>query len=165
MGFRDCLERAVDSNFLAQALQTLYQPLSFFTFNVWCQKKGGKSRVKGRLENHKRKYGQMEGNRVLEMNTLGFKFQFCSLLALCIYSTSLSLSSLLRKIRLIYRVALRSKYFIESVQFSVNGAAIIMIMMTDIKGVILCLPPMIWTSLFSLYFQCFLHFLPSSLHS
>lgn len=41
MGFRDCLERAVDSNFLAQALQTLYQPLSFFTFNVWCQKKGG----------------------------------------------------------------------------------------------------------------------------
>lgn len=127
------------------------------------KKGGGESRVQGRLVNLKRKYGQMEGNWVLEMNTLVFKFQFCSLLAICIYSTSLSLSSLLRKIRLIYRVALRSKYFIESVQFSVNGAAIIMIMMTDIKGVILCLPPMIWTSLFSLYFQCFLHFsLPPS---
>lgn len=69
------------------------------------------------------------------MTTPEFKFQSCSFLAICTYPTSLSLNPPFRKIILIFRVALRSKYFLTRIQPSVNGAAI-MIMMTDIKAVI-----------------------------
>lgn len=75
----------------------------------------------------------MEGNRVLEVDTPGFKFQFWISLAQCTYSTSLSLNPPFNEIISTCRVALRSKYFIESVQPSVNGDAIIMIMMS-VKG-------------------------------
>lgn len=72
---------------------------------------------------------------MLETTTPGFKFQSCSFLAICTYPTSLSLSPPFRKTILIFRVALRSKYFLKRIQPFVNGAAI-MVMMTDIKAVI-----------------------------
>lgn len=111
-----------------------------------------KSRTKGWLGNQDRNYGQMERTLVLEMDTSGF----CCLPAVCTYSTSLSLSSLFGKTIHICRVALRSKYFIENGHRSVDGAAIIMIIMTNIEIVIFCLLSnsyRIRTSLFSRYCQ------------
>lgn len=71
----------------------------------------------------------------METTTPGFKFQSCSFLAICTYPMSLSLNPPFRKTILIFRVALRSKYFLKRIQPFVNGAAI-MVMMTDIKAVI-----------------------------
>lgn len=62
----------------------------------------------------------------------GFRLQFRSLLDACAHSTSLYLHSLFRNITFICTLALKSKYFVAGIQLSLNRAAIIIIMMTDI---------------------------------
>lgn len=110
---------------------SLYQPLSLSIFNVWCQKKEEIQKIRQIIElreeawPNRKKLGVGKGH-------IGFRFQFCSLLVAYAYSTSLYLHSLFSNITFIYIVAVKSKYFIASVQHSSNRAAIIVIMMTDI---------------------------------
>lgn len=127
-----CPERTVGSNFLAQGIWTVapYLNLSPCPSLMSHAKKGrnpedkADQRTKEAWPNRKR-LGVGNG-------CSGFRLQFRSLLVACAHSTSLYLHSLFSNITLICTVALKSKYFIAGVHPSLNRAAIIMIMMTDI---------------------------------
>lgn len=164
MGFpslpREDCGQSIASRGSRRALSILYLLLSSI-FNVWWQKMR-KSRIQGRWESQERKYSQMEGNWVLEVDTPGFKFQFCSSPAVRTYSTSLSLNSLSSKIILVAKLLWEVNILLKSVQPSVNGATVIIIITTDIKATFIYHQRTVGLCLYSpCTSQRFLHFLPS----
>lgn len=117
-----CRERTVDSDFPAQGVWTtgsLHQPFTISISNVsWKQthrqQNNDEVQDTGEIREPWAQGWPKEGSRVLEVDTPGLSFQFCSFLAVCAHSASLSLSSLFSKVifaELLWEVSTLLKMF------------------------------------------------------